>query len=433
MSTYTPIASITLASTATSVTFSGIPQAYTDLVLVANTIIASGTGNDVALRFNGDSGSNYSNTYMLGTGSTTVSGWNALTYSDNGYLNGNSGEPNTRIINIQNYSNTTTFKTNISRASGMNGVQSTAYVNTWRSTAAITSIQVYSAFSLTYAIGTTFNLYGIANAGITNVAKATGGDIVTTDGTYWYHGFLSSGVFAPTQALNADVLVVAGGAAGSGGGGGAGGVLLHSSQSLAISNYAITVGAGGTSGLAGSNSQFASLTASIGGGAGGGYNEGSNNLVAGGSGGGGGAKWNTSLFNQAGGAATSGQGNAGGTGLSQGPVGVSNVNGGGGGGAGGTGGNATTGVGGAGGAGTSAYSTWLSATGLGVSGFIAGGGGGGSYANGGAAGSGGASAGTTTSAQNAIANTGSGAGGGYAGGGGAAQGGSGLVIVRYAV
>jgi hypothetical protein len=34
--TYTPIASITLGATATSVTFSSIPSTYTDLILVMN-------------------------------------------------------------------------------------------------------------------------------------------------------------------------------------------------------------------------------------------------------------------------------------------------------------------------------------------------------------------------------------------------------------
>ena len=162
--TYESIATTTLSTATATVTFSSISGSYTDLVLVCNTIVASGTGNDVALRFNGDTAVNYSNTYLLGTGSVTASGRNPLTYSDNGYLDANSGNPNTRIINIQNYSNTTTYKTNISRASGQNSGQVTAYVNLWRSTAAITTILIYSASSLTYAAGSTFTLYGIKAA-----------------------------------------------------------------------------------------------------------------------------------------------------------------------------------------------------------------------------------------------------------------------------
>ena len=59
MSTYTPIATQTLGSAAASVTFSSIPQGYTDLVLVDNVKSASGAGDsELDVRFNGDSGSN---------------------------------------------------------------------------------------------------------------------------------------------------------------------------------------------------------------------------------------------------------------------------------------------------------------------------------------------------------------------------------------
>jgi len=58
-STYTPIATNTLASVSTGVTFSSIPSTYTDLVLVINyRLDGTGTGAAGALRFNSDSGSN---------------------------------------------------------------------------------------------------------------------------------------------------------------------------------------------------------------------------------------------------------------------------------------------------------------------------------------------------------------------------------------
>jgi hypothetical protein len=65
-----------------------------------------------------------------------------------------------------------------------------------------------------------------------SIAKASGGTI-TTDGTYWYHTFTTSGTFVPYENLTADCLVIAGGGAGAatdgndtqgGGGGGAGGL-----------------------------------------------------------------------------------------------------------------------------------------------------------------------------------------------------------------
>jgi hypothetical protein len=161
--TYALIDSYTAPSGQTSVTFSSIPATYTDLILVVNTIVSSGTGAELSIRFNSDTTGNYSNTYLLGTGSATASGRGTnFTYADCGYLSSNSGNPNTRILHIQDYANTTTFKTIISRASGVNGAQVTAYANLWRKTPeAINSITIFSASSLTYATGSTFKLYGI--------------------------------------------------------------------------------------------------------------------------------------------------------------------------------------------------------------------------------------------------------------------------------
>jgi hypothetical protein len=160
--TYDCIATSTLSSAQTSVTFSSISGSYTDLVLVCNTIVASGGGFELSLQFNDDTGSNYSNTYLLGSGSAVITGRGSnVTYADCGYLAANSGKPNTRIINIINYSNSTTYKTTISRGSGQNGSQSIGYTNQWRSNSAINKIKIFSAQSLTYAIGSTFTLYGI--------------------------------------------------------------------------------------------------------------------------------------------------------------------------------------------------------------------------------------------------------------------------------
>jgi hypothetical protein len=72
MSTYTPIATQTLGSAAASVTFSSIPQGYTDLILVINYATSASTGNAL-LRFNSDTGSNYSETALIGNGTTATS------------------------------------------------------------------------------------------------------------------------------------------------------------------------------------------------------------------------------------------------------------------------------------------------------------------------------------------------------------------------
>jgi hypothetical protein len=73
----------------------------------------------------------------------------------------------TAIINLMNYSNTTTYKTCIARHSST-GNFALANVGLWRgstgsSTEAITSITV-SVDSGTFSAGSTFTLYGIKSA-----------------------------------------------------------------------------------------------------------------------------------------------------------------------------------------------------------------------------------------------------------------------------
>jgi hypothetical protein len=443
-STYEPLASVTLTSVQSQVTFTSIPQTYTDLVLVINAGTTAGSGQTARIVLNGDSNANYSRTDLSGDGSSAASSnqSNLTSIVDNNVgLNASAGDY-VSILNFMNYSNNTTFKTVLQRIGRANtgsfpGTFSGVYL--WRNIASINSLSVSSSAS-TFLAGTTFNLYGVG----ANTLKATGGDIITTDGTYWYHAFKTSGTFRPTSgtSLTCDVLVVAGGgggggtasAASPGGGGGAGGIFYATTQSLS-SAQTVTIGAGGAKttagttvdGNPGTNTTFGSLTAAVGGGFGSGY-------VNGGSGGSGGGARNggaVGATTQTGTGGT-GYGSAGGSGFQ-----FAGGGGGGSGAAGSAGQNVGSGSnGGAGGAGLNTWSTWLSTTGLGVSGYIAGGGGGGAYsATGGTGGSGGGGAGNNASGTDGTVNTGG--GGGASGSNGSSNqggaGGSGLVIVRYAV
>jgi hypothetical protein len=427
--TYVALRTETVAVATPSVTFnlSGI-SGYTDLVIVANTA----TPGAYVVRFNGDSGSNYSWTRLYGNGSSAVSdrGPNQtdITSAWGGSTN------NLYVTNIMNYSNTTTYKTALTRIN--ENAYVVAMVGTWRNTAAITSITISNSGS-NYPVGCTFSLYGIANAD-QGAAKATGG-IITEDSQYWYHTFGASGAFIPKQSLTCDVLVVAGGGGGAelGGGGGAGGLTYYASQSLTAISHNVTVGAGGigtnnTTGVAGGNgvnSQFAALTASVGGGGGGRYDATGN---SGGSGGGAGRQWTSAATG------TVGQGNNGGIGNASWPEVAA-----GGGGAGAVGQNVqSSSKAGNGGVGISTYSSWgvVTGTGQNISGtyWLAGGGGGGTlYGLGfeGTGGSGGGGNGGYAFGDNAVAglaNTGGGGGGGSGGNRFGKNGGSGLVIVRYA-
>ena len=104
MSTYTPIASQTLGSAAASVTFSSIPQGYTDLVIVNNVTCTIDT-QVIGCQYNGDTGANYSKTYLLGNGSSAFSGRNS---NENYAVGGEAyASLNTNIHQINNYSNFT--------------------------------------------------------------------------------------------------------------------------------------------------------------------------------------------------------------------------------------------------------------------------------------------------------------------------------------
>jgi hypothetical protein len=434
------------AAGAASVTFANIPQTgYTDLVLKTSARTSrSAIYGEMFLRFNGST-TNYSAKALEGTGSAAGS------YSETSIrveFNGDTSTANTfgnAEFYIPNYTSANFKSVSLDSVTENNAtaVQQFFKAQLWSDTSAITQIAIGFGTG-TISANSTFYLYGVAKLGTTPAIapKAAGGDIVMTDGTYWYHAFRSSGTFTPALNLSCDVLQVAGGGGGgsrSGGGGGAGGISYLASQSLSITNYTVTVGAGGTpgsrsvNGTNGSNSQFASLTLASGGGVGA---SAVGNLygTAGNSGGSGGGGAN----NGSGGAGTSGQGFAGGSSNS------SSYDAAGGGGAGAVGANASTGGAGsgagAGGAGVNTYSTWLNTTGTGVSGYIAGGGGGGSYgsSNHGAGGSGGGGAGADSAPTAGTANTGGGGGG--AGNSAntnttptGAAGGSGIVIVRYLV
>jgi hypothetical protein len=160
-STMTPIATSTLSTTGTTITFSSIPQTYTDLVIVCGNLLYV-TGNDDAfVRFNSDTGTNYSWTQINGNGTSAASNRGT---SDTGIrsINGMSTtNVGTAIINVQNYSNSTTYKTTLSRHStGFAG----AFVGLWRNTAVITSVTVINLGSGGFASGSTFTLYGVKAA-----------------------------------------------------------------------------------------------------------------------------------------------------------------------------------------------------------------------------------------------------------------------------
>ena len=150
--TYTPLANVTLASAASSVTFSSIPATYRDLILVVN---GNTTDNQfTGFQFNTDSGSNYSFVRMFsGPSSSSDTRTYGLLTSGNPSLTLNA------IAQIMDYSATDKHKTVLVR-SNIPADNVAAHAVRWANTSAITSLAV-EAISTTWAVGTTINLYGV--------------------------------------------------------------------------------------------------------------------------------------------------------------------------------------------------------------------------------------------------------------------------------
>ena len=167
--TYTPIQTVTLTTTSSTVTLGNggtIPQTYTDLVLQWS-VNASSSNASVTAQFNGISTSTYSGTDLYGTGS----GQGSQRYSNitalpvGGFGVGLPTASNTYAVgtlHIMNYANTNTYKTTLTRT-GDGGDGTEAVVCLWRSTAAITSISLIGS-GANFTAGSTFTLYGILAA-----------------------------------------------------------------------------------------------------------------------------------------------------------------------------------------------------------------------------------------------------------------------------
>jgi len=164
--TYEPISTQTLGSAAATVTFSSISGTYTDLRLIYQTGMSS-AGNEPYLRFNSDSSSLYSATILYGNGTSALSLRSSIATAIQ--MARDVGLPtaieSVTTVDIMNYTNTTTFKTALIRTNKGSAtyLQAGAYVALYRSTSAITSIDL-STSAGNFVSGSTFTLYGIKAA-----------------------------------------------------------------------------------------------------------------------------------------------------------------------------------------------------------------------------------------------------------------------------
>lgn len=166
--TYEKIATTTLGSATSSISFSSISSAYTDLRIILNVQNDGAAGNDVWLRFNSDTGTNYSSTLLFGDGSSATSfrrtsDTRILAYN----FQGGATTSNTwgmAMIDVFSYAGSTNKTVLSAVALDYNGGgNSGRSVGLWRSTSAITALSLTSS-SANFNTGTTATLYGILKA-----------------------------------------------------------------------------------------------------------------------------------------------------------------------------------------------------------------------------------------------------------------------------
>lgn len=138
------IDSNTLSSSASSVTFSGIPGTYRDIIAVIEISNSTASNAQVYCRLNSDSGTNYSivvaNGYGTGYASATETSVQQLNIGK--YVAVNNGEYNLTTAQFLDYSATDKHKSVLSRSDAPD-VGTSMIAGRWASTSAITSIEIY--------------------------------------------------------------------------------------------------------------------------------------------------------------------------------------------------------------------------------------------------------------------------------------------------
>ena len=164
--TYEPIATTTLGTAASTITFSSITSAYTDLRLIINWQSTSTAETNLFMTFNSDTGSNYSYTRLVGDGASASSG---RATSQTSLFIGKQNASTTSVwrmneIDIFSYAGSTNKTYLESHATDNNGGGFVyRFVGLWRSTSAINTISIFQSGSNLNA-GTTATLYGILRA-----------------------------------------------------------------------------------------------------------------------------------------------------------------------------------------------------------------------------------------------------------------------------
>lgn len=161
--TYDNIATNTFGSGSNSVTFSSLGS-YSDIRIICS-VLGTSASQDIGIRFNSDTGSNYAYASLYGAGGGITSSRSTnQTYITFLYAVGNTtNTPSTTIIDIINYRNATVNKSVLARVSATGAIAINNVIGQWRNTSAITSITL-TTLTGNFASGDTIALYGITRA-----------------------------------------------------------------------------------------------------------------------------------------------------------------------------------------------------------------------------------------------------------------------------
>lgn len=159
--TYENIATTTLGSATNTVSFTSIGSGYTDLRLVVN--LLSAANHYIQLEYNSDSGTNYSETWIDGSGAAVATGrTNNANYISLSQRPTASGAVALFTIDIFSYAGSTNKTCLITSNQDNNGSGFVGReVGLWRSTSAITTVRIFSGAAAPFNTGSVFTLFGI--------------------------------------------------------------------------------------------------------------------------------------------------------------------------------------------------------------------------------------------------------------------------------
>jgi len=173
MPTFTQIGSAQVAGSGgvASFDFTSIPSTYTDLVvkISGRSLRATEIRDEMQVRFNNDSGSNYSYKNIRGSGSAAISQGSssstAIIRDDVPASGATSSTFSNHEIYIPNYAGSTQKSVSIDATMENNATESYMYLTAglWTGTAAINRITLTCEVS-TFAQYSTAYLYGVSNA-----------------------------------------------------------------------------------------------------------------------------------------------------------------------------------------------------------------------------------------------------------------------------